>query len=256
MMKLTLEEAEAYKEALKRKVRRTEEFIVETNNFYKTTEEHQRKKYNPEAEDEVVIVPKHDKMICSPMEVTAYLEDLLLETEKLLKEMEKAKKEVSLKFENPFFLEKEVIYERISGALKKLADFKESETENFAVPTIKVPDFLKKSSNNSIPRPPVPGTVPPPPSFMPKKNGKKMEKDYKLNAAGEQVTYYYAVEKTVEADFDKEAVKEMLEKHKKEMDELRNLKKQMYQQTEISYKPKYRLNSTIEEDLKFYLAMS
>ena len=88
---LTFPQAERYGRVLEDKIYQVVKLIETTDDFYKITEKHFRKHYNAEAEDEVVILPKSEKVNAAPMEILGYMQDLLLEREKLEKAMTEAK---------------------------------------------------------------------------------------------------------------------------------------------------------------------
>jgi len=265
---MTLGQAERYEMDLKRKLREVNDFICLTNNFYKTTTVHLRKKYNSDADDETVIEPKKNNMICKPMRVVDYMEDLLWELEKLAFAIGEAKVKMEAEFENPLFLQNDDsygcrtdknMYKMMQQALEKLVNFEEKPSERTSkLSEIKIPDFLKNSSktNGTIPRPPVP-PIPPRPFDGPRGNYQtsgEMRRDYKLNADGEQISYYYKVESKQEPEFDKAEVKAVLEKYQDKVKQLTDLKKQKEQEMQISYTVKYPAGNSLEEDLQIFLS--
>lgn len=78
-------EAKGYVRALERKLEEVLEVIAEAEDFYKITETHLRKRYNPEAEDEVIVRVKKNTLNAEPMDVIGYMEDLIAEKEKMKK---------------------------------------------------------------------------------------------------------------------------------------------------------------------------
>jgi len=113
---MTWREAVDYAEILEKKMREAVKVFTETKDFYKVTETHLRKKYNPEAEDEVMVLPKKYKLNASAMDVIGYMEDLIAEREKLELEIVKRKAEIGIKTPS------EVIeaYEKVNDVLKTL----------------------------------------------------------------------------------------------------------------------------------------
>lgn len=186
---MTLKEAKSYQESLKWKLNRVENFSVWTNNFYITTEEHLRKEYNPDAENEMIIVPKHDKMICEPMKVVEYMEDLVLELENLTDVMEKEMRKAEVEFEKTLFWSDEYSYKRVQSTLETLVNFNENILRKENGYDMRPPVMTPKMPVPLIPPRP---SVPPVPEFLKKKNQfhaeDEMCTDYKLNAAGEQVS--------------------------------------------------------------------
>ena len=77
-------EAEEYAALLERKWNKALEMLREAKDFYKITETHLRKKYNPDAEDEVIVVPKKNTLNATVMDVIGYVEDLIAEKEKVV----------------------------------------------------------------------------------------------------------------------------------------------------------------------------
>lgn len=248
-LEMTLPQAKKYKEMLERKLKRVDDYICNTNNFYVTTEVHLRKLYNPEAENETIIIPKHDELICKPMEVVRYMEDLFFEIQKLSEIIEEEKNKVGLGVKE-FYCEETIReYKRVQKALEKMLEFGKTKKEKSeCLADWREKEWLKRSQG---------GPLIPPPSFLQKRkewNPEKMVTDYKLNADGEQITYQYKVEYKQEPEFDKEAVNAVLQKYKTKEKELTEWMEQKETEIQISYLEKYPENSTIEEDLKIFLA--
>lgn len=123
-LEMSLKEATEYEMCLDKKMRKVESIVKETDDFFKVTEKHLRKKYNPDAEDKVIIAEKKNVFTCKPMDVIGYLEDLLVEKEKL----KKAVKEASLKKkEVPDIIKSS--YLKLQGVLRDMAGCKSVDTE-------------------------------------------------------------------------------------------------------------------------------
>ena len=80
-------EAREYVNTLNKKLEEILRIITEAEDFYKITETHLRKQYNPEAEDEVIVMQKKNRLNAAPMEVIGYMEDLIAEKEKMAKNL-------------------------------------------------------------------------------------------------------------------------------------------------------------------------
>ena len=71
--------------------------------------------------------------------------------------------------------------------------------------------------------------------------------DYKFNAEGNQVQYYYTVVETVGIDYDRKSVRALSKKLLKETDEISAKLDAIEINTILDFEPKYDVNSTFEE---------
>lgn len=71
--------------------------------------------------------------------------------------------------------------------------------------------------------------------------------DYKFNAEGNQVAYYYTVIETTGIDFDRNDIRALAKKYLKETDEISAKLDTIEINTVLDFEPKYDINSTFEE---------
>ena len=71
--------------------------------------------------------------------------------------------------------------------------------------------------------------------------------DYKFNAEGNQVAYYYTVVETVEIDYDRKSVRGLSKKLLKETDEISAKLDAIEINTILDFEPRFDVNSTFEE---------
>lgn len=71
--------------------------------------------------------------------------------------------------------------------------------------------------------------------------------DYKFNAEGNQVAYYYTVVETTGIDFDRNDIRALAKKYLKEIDEISAKLDTIEINTILDFEPKYDINSTFEE---------
>ena len=75
------------------------------------------------------------------------------------------------------------------------------------------------------------------------KNGE----DYKFNEAGDQVRYFYPMEEIVSINYDRNVVKGIIKKLKKETDEVSLKLDQIQLNTKVDFEPKYSLDDSLED---------
>lgn len=71
--------------------------------------------------------------------------------------------------------------------------------------------------------------------------------DYKFNAEGNQVQYYYTVLETTSIDFDRNDVRALSKKYLKETDDISSKLDTIEINTILDFEPKFDVNSTFEE---------
>lgn len=71
--------------------------------------------------------------------------------------------------------------------------------------------------------------------------------DYKFNAEGNQVSYYYAVQETTTIDFDRNDVRALSKKLLKETDEISAKLDAIEINTILDFEPRFDVNATFEE---------
>lgn len=71
--------------------------------------------------------------------------------------------------------------------------------------------------------------------------------DYKFNEAGDQVRYFYPMEEIVSINYDRNVVKGIIKKLKKETDEISLKLDQIQLNTEVDFEPKYSMDDSLED---------
>lgn len=71
--------------------------------------------------------------------------------------------------------------------------------------------------------------------------------DYKFNADGEQVSYYYDIIENVYIDYDREKIKDLVRNLKKECDDISTKLDMIQLCTEVCYTPKWHIDDLFED---------
>ena len=79
-------------------------------------------------------------------------------------------------------------------------------------------------------------------------------RDYMINQNGDQTTYVYPVETVTTIDFDRNKVKGILSRLRKEVDETSNAVDQINVSLQVDYEPKYEVGDSFEDVMEAFLA--
>ena len=87
------------------------------------------------------------------------------------------------------------------------------------------------------------------------KSGEKIrnDSDYKFNAEGNQVSYYYEVKETTTIDFDRNKVKGIVKRLRRESDNTSNELDRVQVTLEVDYSPTYEINDDFEDSLEIFV---
>ena len=79
------------------------------------------------------------------------------------------------------------------------------------------------------------------------------DSDYKFNAEGNQVSYYYEVKETTTIDFDRNKVKGIVKRLRRESDNTSNELDRVQVTLEVDYSPTYEINDDFEDSLEIFV---
>ena len=87
------------------------------------------------------------------------------------------------------------------------------------------------------------------------KSGERIrnDSDYKFNAEGNQVSYYYEVKETTTIDFDRNKVKGIVKRLRRESDNTSNELDRVQVTLEVDYSPTYEINDDFEDSLEIFV---
>ena len=79
------------------------------------------------------------------------------------------------------------------------------------------------------------------------------DSDYKFNAEGNQVSYYYEVKETTTIDFDRNKVKGIVKRLRRESDNISNELDRVQVTLDVDYSPTYEINDDFEDSLEIFV---
>ena len=87
------------------------------------------------------------------------------------------------------------------------------------------------------------------------KSGERIrnDSDYKFNAEGNQVSYYYEVKETTTIDFDRNKVKGIVKRLRRESDNTSNELDRVQVTLDVNYSPTYEINDDFEDSLEMFV---
>lgn len=87
------------------------------------------------------------------------------------------------------------------------------------------------------------------------KSGERIrnDSDYKFNAEGNQVSYYYEVKETTTIDFDRNKVKGIVKRLRRESDNTSNELDRVQVTLDVDYSPTYEINDSFEDALEIFV---
>ena len=87
------------------------------------------------------------------------------------------------------------------------------------------------------------------------KSGERIrnDSDYKFNAEGNQVSYYYEVKETTTIDFDRNKVKGIVKRLRRESDNISNELDRVQVTLDVDYSPTYEINDDFEDSLEIFV---
>ena len=167
-----------------------------------TTQNHNRKKSNPDADDEKVVVQKPYNVEFKPNDLIDFAVKLIDEKQKLSDAITEAKKTTSFDVDAAMSMNK--TKQGFIHVLRRMASIKPIESEKEGV-------------------------------------------SCKFNNDGDQVSYRYPIKEVKTIDYDREDVKKLIDKYKKETDKISTERDRIDIMTEVDYKPIWEVDTPLED---------
>lgn len=199
---MVLKEAYRYQNYLESLINKASGFLLSKDFTTSTKETHNRKKSNPDAENETITVAKSQDLEFTPTNLVDFIEKAISEKEKLSNAIVDAKRHTEIDIDSSISLNK--IKQNYMNILNNMAKTKSSES-------------IKRGS------------------------------DYKFNNEGEQVSYYYSIDSVTTIDYDRNDIKKLIKKYKKETDEISTKLDVIELTTKVDYTPVWDVDSDLED---------
>ena len=200
---MILKEAYRYQNYLDKLIKEAKYYVTKNDFITNITEVHSRKKVNPNAEDETIIL-KNFEVDYTPMEIIDFLCQAINEKETLSKAIAETKKSTEIDIDSSIAMNK--IKQSFVDILDHMASVKSKE-------------FVTKGM------------------------------DYKFNENGEQVSYRYDINNIVTINFDRNDIRNLSKKYKKQADEISTKLDIIELTAVVDYMPKWEIDETLEEIL-------
>lgn len=199
---MILKEAFRYQNYLSSLFTETVGYLSREDFITTTTQNHNRKKSNPDADDEKVVVQKPYNVEFKPNDLIDFAVKLIDEKQKLSDAITEAKKTTSFDVDAAMSMNK--TKQGFIHVLRRMASIKPTESEREGV-------------------------------------------SYKFNNDGDQVSYRYPIKEIKTIDYDREDVKKLIDKYKKETDEISTERDRIDIMTEVNYKPIWEVDTPLED---------
>lgn len=199
---MILKEAFRYQNYLSSLFTETIGYLSREDFITTTSQEHNRKKSNPDADDEKVVVQKPYNVEFKPNDLIDFAVKLINEKQKLSDAITEAKKTTSFDVDAAMSMNK--TKQGFIHVLRRMASIKPIESEKEGV-------------------------------------------SYKFNNDGDQVSYRYPIKEVKTIDYDREDVKKLIDKYKKETDNISTERDRIDIMTEVDYKPIWEVDTSLED---------
>lgn len=199
---MILKEAFRYQNYLSSLFTETVGYLSREDFITTTSQEHNRKKSNPDADDEKVVVQKPYNVEFKPNDLIDFAVKLINEKQKLSDAITEAKKTTSFDVDAAMSMNK--TKQSFIHVLRRMASIKPIESEKEGV-------------------------------------------SYKFNNDGDQVSYRYPIKEVKTIDYDREDVKKLIDKYKKETDNISTERDRIDIMTEVDYKPIWDVDTPLED---------
>lgn len=199
---MILKEAFRYQNYLSSLFTETVGYLSREDFITTTTQNHNRKKSNPDADDEKVVVQKPYNVEFKPNDLIDFAVKLIDEKQKLSDAITEAKKTTSFDVDAAMSMNK--TKQGFIHVLRRMASIKPTESEREGV-------------------------------------------SYKFNNDGDQVSYRYPIKEIKTIDYNREDVKKLIDKYKKETDEISTERDRIDIMTEVNYKPIWEVDTPLED---------
>lgn len=199
---MVLKEAFRYQNYLSSLIREARGFL-QSRDFVTTTEQkHNRKKVNPDAEDEVVQVKRSCDVDFKPEQILDFIMKAMGEKQKLTSAIVEAKRNAEVDIDAALEMNREK--QEIISALTHMDSFKSTSKDG-------------------------------------------QGKDYRFDINGEQKPYLYPVTEITTINFDRNDVRGLIKKLRKETDEISTKLDLIKVNTEVDYTPIWDILTPLEE---------
>lgn len=199
---MILKEAFRYQNYLSSLFTETVGYLSREDFITTTSQEHNRKKSNPDADDEKVVVQKPYNVEFKPNDLIDFAVKLINEKQKLSDAITEAKKTTSFDVDAAMSMNK--TKQGFIHVLRRMASIKPIESEKEGV-------------------------------------------SYKFNNDGDQVSYRYPIKEVKTIDYNREDVKKLIDKYKKETDKISTERDRIDIMTEVDYTPIWEVNTPLED---------
>lgn len=199
---MILKEAFRYQNYLSSLFTETVGYLSREDFITTTTQKHNRKKSNPDADEEEVVVQKPYNVEFKPNDLIDFAVRLIDEKQKLSDAITEAKKTTSFDVDAAMSMNK--TKQSFIHVLRRMASIKPIESEKEGV-------------------------------------------SYKFNNDGDQVPYRYPIKEVKTIDYDREDVKNLIDKYKKETDNISTERDRIDIMTEVDYKPVWEVDTPLED---------
>ena len=199
---MILKEAFRYQNYLSSLFTETVGYLSREDFITTTSQEHNRKKSNPDADDEKVVVQKPYNVEFKPNDLIDFAVKLIDEKQKLSDAITEAKKTTSFDVDAAMSMNK--TKQSFIHVLRRMASIKPIESEKEGV-------------------------------------------SYKFNNDGDQVSYRYPIKEVKTIDYDREDVKKLIDKYKKETDNISIERDRIDIMTEVDYKPIWEVDTLLDD---------
>ena len=199
---MILKEAFRYQNYLSSLFTETVGYLSREDFITTTSQEHNRKKSNPDADDEKVVVQKPYNVEFKPNDLIDFAVKLINEKQKLSDAITEAKKTTSFDVDAAMSMNK--TKQGFIHVLRRMASIKPIESEKEGV-------------------------------------------SYKFNNDGDQVSYRYLIKEVKTIDYNREDVKKLIDKYKKETDKISTERDRIDIMTEVDYTPIWEVDTPLED---------
>lgn len=199
---MILKEAFRYQNYLSSLFTETVGYLSREDFITTTTQEHNRKKSNPDADNEKVVVQKPYNVEFKPSDLIDFTAQLIDEKQRLSDAITEAKKATSFDIDAAMSMNK--AKQSFIHVLRRMASIKSIESEKEGV-------------------------------------------SYKFNNDGDQVLYRYPIKEVKKIDYDRDNVKKLIDKYKKETDKISTERDRIDIMTEVDYEPIWEVDTPLED---------
>lgn len=212
---ISLKEACRYKNFLNNTIASIVNLLNNKSNITEVVETHYKSKGNPNATDEIISEPSERIFTCKANDLVYLVKALTDESLALSIAINKAKSEKINWEENGEKIDLDTAIEYNKVVRNQIEEFK---------PLTTIKNKLIKTDG----------------------------RDYLINGEGNQVSYFYPIEKEVKIDFDKKVVANLVKKLLEKTDKISIAIEEFMLREIVDISPKYNIHDTVEEIIATY----